>query len=213
MSRDKLLVLKKFLEENLKKGFIRSSTFLCASLVLFARKPGGGLRFYINYRAFNTITVKNRYFLLLFQKTLFCLNKAQYFTKLDVIAVFNKLRIADEYEYLTAFRIYYGLYELLVVNFGLTNAPVAFQSRINEILRPFLDQFCTVFIDDILIYNDTLEEYYVYVERILTALNKAGLQLNVNKYEFYKTEVKYFRIIVFINSIKIDLEKVITVLK
>ena len=61
MSRDKLLVLKKFLEENLKKGFIRPSTSPCASPVLFARKPGGGLRFCVDYRALNAITVKNRY--------------------------------------------------------------------------------------------------------------------------------------------------------
>ena len=61
MSRDKLLVLKKFLEENLKKGFIRSSTSSYASPVLFARKLGEGLRFYVDYRALNTITVKNRY--------------------------------------------------------------------------------------------------------------------------------------------------------
>ena len=63
MSRDKLLVLKKFLEENLKKGFIRLSTSFYASPVLFARKPGRGLRFYVDYRVLNTITVKNRYFL------------------------------------------------------------------------------------------------------------------------------------------------------
>ena len=65
MFRDKLLVLKKFLEENLKKGFIRPSTSPYASPVLFARKPGRGLRFYVNYRALNTITIKNRYFLSL----------------------------------------------------------------------------------------------------------------------------------------------------
>ena len=63
MFQDKLLVLKKFLEENLKKGFIRPSTSPYASPVLFARKPDRGLRFYVNYRALNTITVKNRYLL------------------------------------------------------------------------------------------------------------------------------------------------------
>ena len=76
MFRDKLLVLKKFLEENLKKGFIRPSTSPYASSVLFARKPGGGLRFYVDYRALNAITVKNRYPLPLLQETLSRLSKA-----------------------------------------------------------------------------------------------------------------------------------------
>jgi hypothetical protein len=86
MSEDELLVLRKFLQENLDKGFIRTSTSPAASPVLFAKKPGGGLRFCVDYRALNAITVKNRYPLPLIQETLSQLSQAKYFTKLDVVA-------------------------------------------------------------------------------------------------------------------------------
>ncbi|KAM4067234.1 hypothetical protein HRG_012215 [Hirsutella rhossiliensis] len=70
MSEDELVVLRKFLQENLDKGFIRASTSLAASPVLFAKKPGGGLRFCVDYRGLNAITIKNRYPLPLIQETL-----------------------------------------------------------------------------------------------------------------------------------------------
>ena len=89
MSQGKLQVLKKFLDENLTKNFIR------ATPVLFARKPGGNFRFGVNYKIFNTITMKNRYPLPLIQETLNRLARAKYFTKLNIVAAFNKIRMAE----------------------------------------------------------------------------------------------------------------------
>jgi hypothetical protein len=98
MSEDELLVLRKFLQENLDKGFIRASTSPAASPVLFAKKPGGGLRFCVDYRALNSITIKNRYPLPLIQETLSQLSQAKYFTKLDVVVAFNRIRIKEGQE-------------------------------------------------------------------------------------------------------------------
>jgi hypothetical protein len=95
VSRDELIVLRKYLDDHLKKGFIRQSSSPAASPVLFVKKPGGGLRFCVDYRQLNQITVKNRYPLPLLQETLNQLGEARYFTKLDIIAAFNKLRIAE----------------------------------------------------------------------------------------------------------------------
>jgi hypothetical protein len=81
MSEDELRVLRKFLKENLEKGFIRTSTSPAASPVLFAKKPGGGLRFCVDYRGLNAITIKNRYLLPLIQETLSRLSKARFFYK------------------------------------------------------------------------------------------------------------------------------------
>jgi hypothetical protein len=96
ISEDKLLVLRKFLEENLSKGFIRASLSLVASPVLFAKKPSRGLCFCINYRAFNIIIIKNRYPLPLIQEILACFSRAKFYTKLDVIIAFNRIRIAEK---------------------------------------------------------------------------------------------------------------------
>ena len=95
MSQDELRVLKKYLDNSLKKGFISPSTLHAVSPVLFIKKLGGGLRFCVDYRALNAITVKDRYPLPLVTETLARLSKAKYFTKLDIIAAFNRIQIAN----------------------------------------------------------------------------------------------------------------------
>jgi hypothetical protein len=107
----------------------------------------------------NIITIKNRYPLPLIQEILVRLSKAKIYTKLNVIIVFNRIRIAEKQEYLMAFNICYSLYETLVILFGLSNVPVIFQARINKILHPYLDVFCIAYIDDILVYSDDLTSY------------------------------------------------------
>ena len=111
MSRDELLVLRKTLTEYLEKGFIRVSNSPAAALVLFVRKPGGGLRFCIDYCALNRITKKDWYLLSLIHETLQNIGQVKWFTKLDVIAVFNKIRIAKGNKWKTTFRTRYRLYE------------------------------------------------------------------------------------------------------
>ena len=93
------------------------------------------------------------------------LSKAYYYTALDVRGAYNLLRVAEGDEWKTAFRTRYGLYEFLVMPFGLTNAPADFQRFINDVLHPFLDAFCTVYLDDILIYSETLEEHQAHVKK------------------------------------------------
>lgn len=213
MSEDELLVLRKFLKENLEKGFIRTSTSPAASPVLFARKPGGGLRFCVDYRGLNAITIKNRYPLPLIQETLSQLSKARFFTKLDVVSAFNRIRIKEGQEWMTAFNTRYGLFESLVMPFGLSNAPATFQARINEVLRPFLDRYCTAYIDDILIYSDDLLSHREHVKSVLEALEKAGLQLDIKKCEFETTEVTYLGMIVSTTGVRMDPSKVDTIIE
>jgi hypothetical protein len=133
MSRGELLVLRKYLDDNLRKGFIRPSSSPFASPVIFVRKPGGGLRFCVDYRGLNAITIKNRYPLPLIRETLNRLSRAKYFTKLDVVSAFNRIRIKEGQEHLTAFRTRFGLFEYLVMPFGLANAPSTFQHYINDV--------------------------------------------------------------------------------
>ena len=111
MSRDELLVLRKTLLELLDKGFIRVSQSPAGAPVLFARKPGGGLRFCVDYRALNAVTVKDRYPLPLIRETLRQLCSAKWFTKLDVRAAFHRIRMKKGEEWKTAFRTRYGLYK------------------------------------------------------------------------------------------------------
>lgn len=197
MSRDELLVLRKTLTDYLNKGFIRVSNSPAAAPVLFAKKPGGGLRFCVDYRALNKLTRKDRYPLPLIQETLESLTKAKWFTKLDVIAAFHRLRIAQGDEWKTAFRTRYGLFEWLVTPFGLANAPSSFQKYINWVLRDFLDEFCSAYIDDILIYSSgSLQDHREKVKQVLARLQDAGLQCDLDKCEFEVQSTKYLGFIV-----------------
>ena len=95
------------------------------------------------------------------------LSRAKYFTKLDIRGAYNLIRMADGDEWKTAFRTRYGLFESLVMPFGLTNAPATFQTYINETLSAYLDRFCSAFLDDTIIYSETLEEHVIHVRQVL----------------------------------------------
>jgi hypothetical protein len=89
MSRAELVVLKEWLVENMSKGVIHQSSSLFAAPVLFAKNPGGGLRFSINYRDINSKTINTRYPLLLVRKIFNHLGKAQIYTKLELRGAYN----------------------------------------------------------------------------------------------------------------------------
>lgn len=192
----------------MEKGFIKASSSPAASPVLFAKKPDGGLCFYIDYKALNAIIIKNRYPLPLIQETLARLSRAKFYTKLDINAVFNQIRITEGEEWLTAFNTRYGLFESLVMPFGLTNAPVTFQLYINKALHPYLDTFYIAYINDILIYFNDLDNHYKHVKLVLQALLNAGLQYNIRKCEFDKQEVTYLGMIIFTSGVRMDPKKI-----
>jgi len=179
LSETELRILKDYIDENLRKRFIRPSTSPFGSPVLFTKKPDGSLRLCVDYRALNRATIKNRYPLPLISELLDRFKRKKQFTRLDVRDAFHRLRIAKGDEHKTAFRTRYGHFEYLVMPFGLTGAPGSFQSYINDILRTYLDIFCVVYLDDILIYSDTPEEHVQHVCLILKALQEHGLYIKL----------------------------------
>ena len=212
MSRPELAALKDWLEENLRKGFIRPSASPVASPVLFVRKSDGSLRCCVDYRALNAVTVKDRYPLPLVKETLNNLSGMRYFSKLDIISAFNNIRVREGDEYLTAFRTRFGLYESLVMPFGLSGAPATFQRYINNALREHLDIFCTAYLDDILIYSRTRAEHTEHLRLALQALRDARLFAKLSKCEFFVTETKFLGLLIGRNGVRMDPEKVKTVL-
>ena len=210
MSHEKLLVLRKTLTELLNKQFIWVSNSPAAAPVLFVQKSGEGLRFCVNYWDLNKIMRKDHYSLPLIQKTLHMIEKAKWFIKLNVIAVFHKIRITEGDEWKTAFCTCYELYEWLVTPFELINALSTFQKYINWTLQEYLNEFCSVYVNDVLIYTDrSLLKHQHHVHKILAKLQKAGLQLDINKCEFEVKTIKYLEFIVEaekgvqMNSIKV----------
>jgi hypothetical protein len=208
ISRNELIALKEWLEKNLRKGFIRSSSSSAVSPVSFVKKADGGLRFCVDYRKLNNIFVKNRYPLPLIKKSLNNLKGMKYFTKINIVFVFNNIRMKKEQKYLTAFRTRFGLYEFLVMPFGLTGAFAIFQKFMNDILRKYLNVFCIAYLDDILIYNRTREEHLSHVRKVLEFLRQAGLYAKIQKCEFFNNETIFLGVIVGKDGIRMDPQKI-----
>ncbi|KAJ1587742.1 hypothetical protein NDA12_000206 [Ustilago hordei] len=203
--------LRRYLDENLEKGFIRPSKSPARSPVLFVPKKDGGLRLCVDYRGLNEITVKNRAPLPLIEEQLFLLRKARIYTKLDLRAAYNLIRIAKGDEWKTAFGTQLGLYEYLVMPFGLANAPAHFQSFINDIFRDIIGVYVVVYLDDFLIFSDTEEAHVKHVTEVLTRLRSNRLFAKLSKCEFHTKTVEFLGYIIKPTGIEMDPEKVRTV--
>jgi len=130
----KLLKVKEYLNENLSKGFITSSQAPYFSLVLFALKANGDLRFCVNYRKLNAISKRNRYSLSLIDEIIGKIVNCKHLTRLDIISAFNKLRMHPDSEDYTTFITALEAYKYKVLPFGLTNGPASFQQYMNDVL-------------------------------------------------------------------------------
>ncbi|KAJ1571695.1 hypothetical protein NDA11_001245 [Ustilago hordei] len=203
--------LRRYLDENLEKGFIRPSKSPARSPVLFVPKKDGGLRLCVDYRGLNEITVKNRAPLPLIEEQLFLLRKARIYTKLDLRAAYNLIRIAKGDEWKTAFGTQLGLYEYLVMPFGLANAPAHFQSFINDIFQDIIGIYVVVYLDDFLVFSDTEEAHVKHVTEVLTRLRSNRLFAKLSKCEFHTKTVEFLGYIIKPTGIEMDPEKVRTV--
>ncbi|KAF4609745.1 hypothetical protein D9613_011971 [Agrocybe pediades] len=201
--------LDAFLEENLKSGRIRPSKSPMASPVFFVKKKDGSLRLVQDYRKLNEMTIKNSYPLPLISDIITKLSKAKYFTKLDVRWGFNNVRIKQGDEWKAAFRTNRGLFEPLVMFFGLTNSPATFQTMMNDIFIELIDgNMVIVYMDDILIFTETLEHHREVVKQVLQILEQNQLYLKAEKCEFEKERIEYLGLIISQGRIEMDSVKV-----
>ena len=211
LSQAELGVLRQYIQENLGKGFIRPSKSPAAALVLFVPKKDSTLRLYIDYRGLNKVIVKNRYPLPLIGEILNRVNGATVFSKIDLKDAYYRIRIRPGDEWKTAFRTRYGQYEYLVMPFGLTNAPAAFQAYINQALRGLVDDFCIVYLDDILIFSRTEEEHAEHLQLVCQRLREAELYAKPSKCQFYQKEMEFLGFIINERGVQIDPSRVRTI--
>jgi len=157
LSREEREEVQAFVEDQLKKGYIRPSKSSQTSPVHFVAKKDGKRRMVQDYRHINQWTVKNRYPLPLIADILDGVGKRKVFTKLDLRWGYNNVRIKGD-EWKAAFTMHIGAYEPTVMYFGLTNSPATFQTIMNDLFRDLINQGDTAtFIDDILVATDTEE--------------------------------------------------------
>ena len=208
MSPAELLEVRKQLDDLLSKEFIQPSISPYGAPILFVRKKEGSLRMCIDYRALNKQTIKNRYPLPRTDELLDQLHGAKVFSKIDLQSGYHQVRVKDSDIEKTAFRTRYGHYEFKVLPFGLTNAPATFMSFMNEVLRPYLDQFVVVFLDDILIYSKNQDEHMEHLRLVLEKLREHHLFAKQSKCAFLLEEVEFLGHVVSSQGIKMDAAKV-----
>ncbi|GLC38245.1 hypothetical protein PLESTM_000703600 [Pleodorina starrii] len=208
MSPAELQELDRQLKDYLDRGWIRPSTSPFGAPILFARKPGGnGLRLCVDFRAINQLTVKNAYPLPRVDELLDQLYGASYFTKLDLWSGYHQVRVHEPDVHKTAFRCKYGLYEWLVLPFGLTGAPATFMSLMNDVLRPFRNKCAVVYLDDVLIYSRTFEDHCCDVEAVLRTLQANHLHVRLSKCSFAQPSTKFCGFIISRDGITTDPDK------
>jgi len=152
--------LDTWINEELRKGYIRPSTSPIAAPFFFVKKHDGSLQPVIDYRALNAITVKNRYPIPRIADLIELLSKASIFTKIDLRWGYNNVRIREGNEWKTAFITRQGLFEATVMYLGFSNAPVTFQSMMNNILGDLIRiRLVMVYFDNILIFGTCLKEH------------------------------------------------------
>jgi len=174
--------LDTFLKENLQTGRIHPSKSPMAAPVFFIKKKDGMLRLVQDYRALNAMTVKNKYPLPLISELITQFRGAKYFTKLDVRWGFNNVRICSGDKWKAAFCTNRGLFEPLVMFFGMTNSPATFQTMMNDLFRDLIAEgIMVVYLDDILIFTWTVEEHTIAIRRVLEVLAQNKLSLHPEK--------------------------------
>ena len=170
--------------EMLEGGIIVPAKSPFGAPVLFQSKQDSSLRFCVDYRALNKITIKNRYPIPLIADCFDQLCCAKYYTKIALRSGYWQVRIktGDEPKITCVMR--YEAFEFKVMPFGLTNAPATFCTLINQVLRDFLDQFVVVYLDDIVIYSNTLEDHHEHLRMVLTRLREHELYAKPSKCSF-----------------------------
>jgi hypothetical protein len=162
----------------------------------------------------NAITKKNRYSISLISETIARLFKTKWVTKIDIRHVFNQICIhSKENEDLTTFKIKYDTYKYLIMFFELINKSSTFQNFMNDILMNYLDEFVIAYLNDIIVYSNSKKEHIRHVRKILQRLREANIPIDVNKCEFHIIETKFLDMIVERNDIKMNSEKIRTIVK
>ncbi|GJP77841.1 hypothetical protein CLOP_g8177, partial [Closterium sp. NIES-67] len=187
LSPTKLADMKKQIEYLIIKGPIHPSTAPYGALVLFTPKPDGSLRMCIDCRALNKQTINYKYQIPRIHDLFDQLMGATVFSELELRSRYWQITIVDNSIHKTAFRT---RYEYLVMPFELTNAPATFQTNMNHILHPLLDEYVVVYLDGILIYSHDMKQHVEHLRRVFNILRRECFYVKLSKSEFSLKKVQ-----------------------
>ena len=208
LSRPELQEMEKQVKGLLAKGLIQPRSSPYGSPILFVSKADGTLRMCIDYRAVNKQTVKNRYPLPRIDDLFDQLQGAKVFSSIDLQSAYHQVRLKPEDVPKTAFTTPMGLFESLVLTFGLMNAPGTFQSVMNEVLGDVIGKFVLVYLDGVVIFSKNAKEHILHLRIVLGLLRKHKLFAKLPKCSFMQSELKFLGHIVGAQALQVDPKKV-----
>ena len=208
LSRPEMQEVDKQVKALLAKGYIRPSSSPYGAPVIFVLKADGTLRMCIDYRGLNKQTVKNRFPIPRIDDLFDQLAGAKVFSSIDLQSAYHQVRLKPEDVPKTAFTTPMGLYESLVLTFGLTNAPGTFQSVMNEVLGDVIGKFVLVYLDDLVIFSKNAEGHVEHVRIVLGLLRRHKLYAKLAKCTFMQSELKFLGHIVGAQGLQVDPKKV-----
>jgi len=208
MSAHQLSQLDKYLTQMMAEGKIADSKSPYGAPIHLVPKPDGSVRLCVDYRNFNKLTILNKYPLPLMDLRRDRVAGAKIFTKPHLKDGYRLIWMRKGDEHKTAFRTRYGQYENKVMPFGLVNAPAPFETMMNKILRQFLDHGVVVYLDDILIYSENMDDHIKLVQKVLNRLEQHNLAVSLKKSVFHQEEVEFLGYIVKTSGVTMSDRKV-----
>jgi transposase InsO family protein len=203
----------------IQDGIIVKSNSQYASNLLLVRKPDpsspGGIknRVCVNFIALNDRTVKDRYPLPNQDAIFRQIGSASWFSTFDLMSGFWQIAIKPEHRSKTAFITSRGLYEFLVMPFGLCNAPATFQRMMDKVIKPEYRQFLQTFVDDIIAFSKSFESHIEHLTILHDLLRKNNLTVKLSKCHFAQKEVKFLGHVISDKGISPNPEKIEAVKK
>ena len=206
--------MQKFVNEHLKKGYIRPSKSEQTSPVFFIEKKDRGKCMVMDYCKLNRQTVKNNYLLPLITELVNNMGSKQVFTKMDLWWGYNNVHIKERDKWKAAFTTHVGSFEPVVMFFGMTNSPATFQAMMNEILRDMINKGkVAAFVDDVLVGTETEEGHDKVVEEVLRQLEENNLYIKPEKYVWKVRKVLFLGVVMGEGRVEMEEDKVEGVLK